>query len=137
MWFARAAEVDELGQTDAEDRLLELDGMLVVDLHDEDAVDGDGAQADAPDAPAADAPDAPAGPQPAESREVDTATPEPAADASPQVSGGAPAPVRPVGPPGLGAEIPALAAPLFQEPAQEPTRTPSPAADDDDLRLFD
>jgi hypothetical protein len=34
-WFARAAEVDERGETDAEDRLLELDGMVFADLQDE------------------------------------------------------------------------------------------------------
>ena len=31
-WFARAAEVDELQETDAEERLLELDGMVLEDL---------------------------------------------------------------------------------------------------------
>jgi tetratricopeptide (TPR) repeat protein len=43
-WFARAAEVDEDGQTDAEERLLELDGLVLIDL-DEDETDED----DAPD----------------------------------------------------------------------------------------
>jgi hypothetical protein len=37
-WFARAAEVDEGGQTDAEDRLLELDGVVFADLQE----DGEG-----------------------------------------------------------------------------------------------
>jgi tetratricopeptide (TPR) repeat protein len=31
-WFARAGEVDELGETDADDRVLELDGMVIEDL---------------------------------------------------------------------------------------------------------
>ena len=31
-WFARAAEVDELGETDAEDRVHELDGLVFTDL---------------------------------------------------------------------------------------------------------
>lgn len=33
-WFARAAEVDEAGETDAEERVLELDGMIFHDLED-------------------------------------------------------------------------------------------------------
>lgn len=40
-WFARAAEVDEQGETDAEDRVLELDGVIFDDLQpDEDEADG-------------------------------------------------------------------------------------------------
>jgi hypothetical protein len=35
-WFARAAEVDSAGETDAEDRLLELDGVVMEDLQDDD-----------------------------------------------------------------------------------------------------
>jgi tetratricopeptide (TPR) repeat protein len=31
-WFARAAEVDELGETDADERVLELDGVVFEDL---------------------------------------------------------------------------------------------------------
>jgi tetratricopeptide (TPR) repeat protein len=38
-WFARAAEVDELGETDADDRVLELDGVVFEDheVADEDS----------------------------------------------------------------------------------------------------
>ena len=40
-WFARAADVDERGETDAEDRLLELDGVVFEDLQDDqDSVAG-------------------------------------------------------------------------------------------------
>jgi tetratricopeptide (TPR) repeat protein len=39
-WFGRAAEVDERGETDADERILELDGMVFADLHDGDD-DGD------------------------------------------------------------------------------------------------
>ncbi len=35
-WFARAAEVDELGETDADDRVMELDGLVFEDLEAED-----------------------------------------------------------------------------------------------------
>jgi tetratricopeptide (TPR) repeat protein len=40
-WFARAAEVDELGETDADDRVLELDGVVFEDHEaaDEDSED--------------------------------------------------------------------------------------------------
>ena len=44
-WFARAAEVDELGETDADERVMELDGMVFED-HGEDAPDDDAADAD-------------------------------------------------------------------------------------------
>jgi hypothetical protein len=41
-WFARTAEIDEQQETDAEDRLLELDGVVFDDLQagDEDELDG-------------------------------------------------------------------------------------------------
>ena len=35
-WFARAAEADEDGLTDAEERLLELDGVVLLDHDPED-----------------------------------------------------------------------------------------------------
>ena len=35
-WFARAAEVDEHGETDADDRVLELDGVILEDLQHDD-----------------------------------------------------------------------------------------------------
>ena len=38
-WFGRAAEVDELGETDADERVLELDGMVFEDLEDDAADD--------------------------------------------------------------------------------------------------
>jgi predicted negative regulator of RcsB-dependent stress response len=41
-WFAAAAEADPEGETDAEDRLLELDGLVLEDLqpdHEDDADD--------------------------------------------------------------------------------------------------
>jgi tetratricopeptide (TPR) repeat protein len=43
-WFAAAAEADPDGETDAEDRLLELDGLVLEDLqpdHDDDTPVGD------------------------------------------------------------------------------------------------
>jgi tetratricopeptide (TPR) repeat protein len=39
-WFSRAAEVDGQGDTDAEDRLLELDGMVFADLEDDEELEG-------------------------------------------------------------------------------------------------
>ncbi len=47
-WFARAAEVDELGGTDAEERLLALDGVVFADLQEDDDTD----EPDATPAPA-------------------------------------------------------------------------------------
>jgi tetratricopeptide (TPR) repeat protein len=44
-WFARAAEVDDQAETDAEDRLLQLDGIVFDDLEAEDE-DDDGAGID-------------------------------------------------------------------------------------------
>jgi tetratricopeptide (TPR) repeat protein len=42
-WFAKATEADEDGATDAEERLLELDGVVLEDLqHGEDEGDGEG-----------------------------------------------------------------------------------------------
>ena len=38
-WFAAATEDDEHGETDAEERLLELDGIVVQDLHDDGSDD--------------------------------------------------------------------------------------------------
>ena len=38
-WFARVAEVDEAGETDAVDRLLELDGVVLDGFDDEDEPD--------------------------------------------------------------------------------------------------
>ncbi|MEE6306395.1 Replicase polyprotein 1ab [Plantactinospora veratri] len=38
-WFARAAEVDEFGETDAAERLLELDGVVLEGDEDEDGYD--------------------------------------------------------------------------------------------------
>ena len=40
-WFARAAEADEDAETDAAERLLELDGVVIDDLDDEDDEDID------------------------------------------------------------------------------------------------
>ena len=150
LWFARAAEVDEHLETDAEDRLLELDGMVVQDLADEDVsheadddVSAEHETSDADDAAPArevDATELPAavGMLGDDSREVDTETPPTAGAASPQVSGGAdPSPVvleqgSHDAVPGLGSEIPALGAPLFREP-EAPTGPPG----DDALTLFD
>jgi tetratricopeptide (TPR) repeat protein len=39
-WFARASEADPEGETDATDRLLELDGLVLDDLEGDDDVDG-------------------------------------------------------------------------------------------------
>ena len=39
-WFERAASVDDEGATDAGDRLLELDGVVLEDVDDEDQADG-------------------------------------------------------------------------------------------------
>ena len=38
-WFARTVDVDEEGQTDAQDRLLELDGVVFDDLQAGDDLD--------------------------------------------------------------------------------------------------
>lgn len=38
-WFARAADIDATGETDAEDRMMELDGLILGDLLDEDPSD--------------------------------------------------------------------------------------------------
>lgn len=38
-WFARASEVDTHGETDAEERMLELDGMVMEDLEDDSDVE--------------------------------------------------------------------------------------------------
>ncbi|MEQ4304430.1 Replicase polyprotein 1ab [Plantactinospora sp. B6F1] len=40
-WFARAAEVDEFGETDAAERLLELDGVVLESDEDEDDAEGE------------------------------------------------------------------------------------------------
>lgn len=68
-WFARAAEVDEHGETDADERVHELDGLVFTDLED---------------------PDDPEGPD--DSAAVEKSTSAPAADASSQVSRGDDAP---------------------------------------------
>ncbi len=47
-WFSRAADADPNGETDAEDRLLELDGVVFVDL--EDSPDGEDNELDGSDA---------------------------------------------------------------------------------------
>jgi tetratricopeptide (TPR) repeat protein len=127
-WFARAAEVDEHGETDAEDRVLELDGIVF------DELEGD--LEDLPQAPPA--PEEPL---------VDMSAQEVPEGASSQVSGGA-AP--------LDSEIPtlAVAAPAFTTAVQpEPERVrqadaapvvfsaPDGSSDDDagddELTLFD
>jgi tetratricopeptide (TPR) repeat protein len=46
-WFARAAEVDEQGDTDAEDRVMELDGLVFQDLE-QDEEHGDEEPREAP-----------------------------------------------------------------------------------------
>ena len=38
-WFARAADIDATGETDAEDRMMELDGLVLNDLEDADPTD--------------------------------------------------------------------------------------------------
>jgi tetratricopeptide (TPR) repeat protein len=40
-WFARAADADREGATDADERLAELQGLRIVDLEDDDAPDSD------------------------------------------------------------------------------------------------
>ncbi len=48
-WFARAAEVDERGETDADERVLELDGVVFQDLDegaDDEGADDEGAVAE-------------------------------------------------------------------------------------------
>jgi hypothetical protein len=58
-WFARSAEIDLDAQTDAAERLLELDGVVLDDGDDDDGDDDDGDDDGAdhrdPVAPAADA----------------------------------------------------------------------------------
>ena len=73
-WFARAAEVDELGETDADERVLALDGIVFEDLEEDLEEDPE----DAGD------PDVSTGGEP-ESRLVEKSR----LDASSQVSGGA------------------------------------------------
>lgn len=46
-WFARALDADEEGETDAEERLLELDGLVLTDLAPEDDEDALAAPGDA------------------------------------------------------------------------------------------
>jgi tetratricopeptide (TPR) repeat protein len=43
-WFAEAVDADPEGETDAEDRLLELDGVVIEDHSDEDVPGDDGSQ---------------------------------------------------------------------------------------------
>jgi tetratricopeptide (TPR) repeat protein len=51
-WFSRAFEADEEGETDAEERLLELDGLVLTDLDDsEDTDEVDTTEPAEPDAP--------------------------------------------------------------------------------------
>jgi tetratricopeptide (TPR) repeat protein len=164
VWFARAAEVDEAGETDADDRVLELDGMVFEDL-DEDADDEEPQAWDpesyvVPNAQAptdVDAPEAVAGP---ESAAAESLAPAPV-DPEPPVTAEAVADPEPVvAPPaehGLGqvfrelpdSEIPALGkagstglgfvAPPAVPDDDDDTDPPGPAAPDnaDDLRLFD
>jgi tetratricopeptide (TPR) repeat protein len=70
-WFLAAAEADETGQTDAGERLLELDGIVLEDLQDDgsddDEPDGLGA---APAAGAAEDPATPDDPAPVDDRDV-------------------------------------------------------------------
>jgi hypothetical protein len=49
-WFARAADFDDEGETDAADRLAELDGVVLVDLleGEDDQADDDGREGRAP-----------------------------------------------------------------------------------------
>ncbi|HLT12199.1 MAG TPA: Replicase polyprotein 1ab, partial [Micromonosporaceae bacterium] len=56
-WFARAAEADEYAETDAAERLLELDGVLLEDDTDTDDVDADDSENHDPDTDDADADD--------------------------------------------------------------------------------
>jgi tetratricopeptide (TPR) repeat protein len=74
-WFARAAEVDELGETDADDRVLELDGVV---FEDHEAADED-SEEEAPE----DRTDAALDPRTEPSSAVDEST----TAASSQVSG--------------------------------------------------
>jgi tetratricopeptide (TPR) repeat protein len=55
-WFARAAEVDELGETDADERVLELDGVVFEDLQEsEDSEEAEEESQDTEDAAVEDA----------------------------------------------------------------------------------
>jgi tetratricopeptide (TPR) repeat protein len=55
-WFARAAEVDELGETDADERVLELDGVVFEDLQEsEDSEEAEEESHDSEDAAREDA----------------------------------------------------------------------------------
>jgi tetratricopeptide (TPR) repeat protein len=50
-WFARAAEVDELGETDADERVMELDGVVFEDLQEsEDSEEAEEESQDTEDA---------------------------------------------------------------------------------------
>ncbi|MGB8650479.1 MAG: tetratricopeptide repeat protein [Mycobacteriales bacterium] len=77
-WFARAVEVDERGETDADERLLELDGMVLEDWGDDDTALVDHVGAPEPETALSEAPGgevseqaSPAGPEAAHGGDVD------------------------------------------------------------------
>jgi len=70
VWFARAADSDQDGETDAEERLAELQGIVITDL-DEDADDNGGDAPAAEPAPAASESDADNAPGPVGAAESD------------------------------------------------------------------
>lgn len=115
-WFARAAEVDEHGETDAEDRVLELDGVVFDEL-----------EGDLEELP------------PAPGTSVDMSAPEQVEEASSQVSGGAAAVDSEI--PALAVTAPAFTTAIEPEPERtRPAEAPSvvfTGPDDGELTLFD
>ena len=114
-WFEKTAGVDVDGATDAGDRLLELDGVVLQDPEDDE--DGEGAGGLGDDELAAYVAEAFPRPEPAAEPPVAAQDPEP----SP-----APAPA-PVQAPGSAAYGPAFAAPAVPEPvpASRPVTAPA------------
>jgi tetratricopeptide (TPR) repeat protein len=123
LWFARTADVDEAGETDAEDRLLALDGVVFADLQVDDD-DTESLQGLATDDLAA---------LVAEMATPKEATPKEATPKEATVEQ-VPAPVEP--PDTTPNTRPGIPSPGFQAP---PAREPDPDAEDDEgeLTLFD
>jgi hypothetical protein len=141
-WFAKAAEHDGQGETDAMERLLELDGVVLEDLQEDDADEDDDAPYEGPDdlsallsSPVAsgDRPDDVSGgasaDQPAEPSEpvADVAAPDGArADSVTTAETGAEAGAEPPAVDAMAAEIPISATRVEPEPEREREPEPEP-----------
>jgi tetratricopeptide (TPR) repeat protein len=127
-WFVQAADVDVHGETDAGDRLLALDGVVLEDPE-EEAVEVRG---DLPDEAelaelVRDIPAAGAG-------EPAAGAGEPAAGAVPTAAPSAPAAAEHAAPADPPSPVSGVNAPMFVAPPDAPGQD---ADDDEDLRLFD